>query len=89
MNGKAAVPESKKSSVSPQERDGAALPNERDAKPDTPGSSGPREEIEQASKDLKRGLVDTDQRGERGIDQAVNPQNVASTPEAPKSPQDN
>ncbi|MDB5774205.1 MAG: hypothetical protein JWP38_338 [Herbaspirillum sp.] len=89
MNDKAAVPESTKNNVSPREADDADLPNERDTKPDAPGAAGPRDDIEQASRDLKLGLVDTEQRGERGIDQAVNPQTLKSTPKSPKSPQDN
>ena len=63
-----------------QEKPGA-LPNERDTRPE---SNAPRthQTMKQAAKDLSQGMVDTDQRGERGIDQAVNPCNVT---EAPKS----
>jgi hypothetical protein len=65
-----------------QPRPDAALPHERDTAPDENGA-GPRKEIRQAADDLERGLVDTDRHGERGIDQAVNPANVAETPRSP------
>ncbi|HEY4318630.1 MAG TPA: hypothetical protein VGN04_13600 [Herbaspirillum sp.] len=61
-----------------------AMPHERDTKPDA-NAPRPRENIRRAAQDLKQGQVDTDQHGERGIDQAVNPGNVIDTP---KSPQD-
>jgi hypothetical protein len=56
-----------------------SLPVERDTKPE---ANAPRthKKMLQASDDLSRGQVDTDQHGERGIDQAVNPENIIDTP---------
>jgi hypothetical protein len=59
-----------------------SLPNERDTRPEA-NAPRPREKIRQAAEDLKQGQVDTDQHGERGIDQAVNPGNVIDTPKSP------
>jgi hypothetical protein len=61
-----------------------ALPNERDTSPEA-NAPRPHKKMRQASEDLKQGQVDTDQHGERGIDQAINPGNVT---ESPKSPHD-
>lgn len=47
------------------------LPHERDESPNGPTRSGPREVIRQAADDLERGLVDTDLRGLRGVDQVT------------------
>jgi hypothetical protein len=47
------------------------LPHERDETPDSSTTSGPRDVIRQAHDDLKRGLVDTDCRGQRGVDQVT------------------
>jgi hypothetical protein len=58
-----------------------SLPNERDTRPDA-NAPRPRQKIRQAAEDLKQGQVDTDQHGERGIDQAVNPGNVIDTPKS-------
>ncbi len=65
-------------------RSDAALPSERDTAPEA-DAPHPRKKMQQAAQDLRQGQVDTDQHGERGIDQAVNPGNV--TP-APKSSHD-
>lgn len=43
----------------------AKLPHERDQSPDAVGHA-PQPAIEQAAKDLKKGLVDTDARGKDG-----------------------
>lgn len=69
--------------ASPGQSD-AALPSERDTAPEA-DAPHPRKKMQQAAQDLKQGQVDTDQHGERGIDQAENPGNV--TP-APKSSHD-
>lgn len=39
------------------------LPHERDESPDSQALGAPREDMQQASDDLKKGLVDTDLRG--------------------------
>lgn len=62
----------------------AEMPHERDTSPEA-NAPRPRRSMQQASKDLKEGQVDTDLHGERGIDQAVNPGNM---PGAPKSSHD-
>jgi hypothetical protein len=43
------------------------LPNERDTAPDVQ-SLEPRQKIKQAHDDIEHGLVDTDLRGERGLE---------------------
>lgn len=48
------------------------LPHERDESPDSSATtSGPRDVIEQAAKDLQKGLVDTDMRGLRGVEKVT------------------
>jgi hypothetical protein len=49
------------------------LPHERDESPDGQDKT-PRGVMQQAASDLEQGLVDTDLHGERGIDQAVQPE---------------
>lgn len=51
------------------------LPHERDESHDS-GSSGPREDMQQAYEDLDRGLVDTDLRGARGVEETVRKQEL-------------
>jgi hypothetical protein len=70
--------------ITRQKQPDLSSPNERDTKPE---ANAPRthKKMRQASDDLSQGQVDTDQRGERGIDQAVNPENVT---DAPKSSHD-
>lgn len=43
--------------------EGMSLPFERDESPDDAAGTGPRAIIEQAARDVGRGLVDTDRRG--------------------------
>ncbi|HCE10923.1 MAG TPA: hypothetical protein DIT28_14005 [Oxalobacteraceae bacterium] len=50
-----------------------ALPNERDESVD-PVPATPRKIMRQAYQDLRRGLVDTDLHGERGVEAVVHPQ---------------
>ncbi len=58
------------------------LPHEHDESHDS-GSSGPREDMQQAYKDLDRGLVDTDLRGARGVEETVRKQKLpAGQPES-------
>lgn len=45
-------------------------PNERDEAPDQHPAK-PRKVIKQAATDLKKGLVDTDLHGQRGVEEAV------------------
>ncbi|MGB7196426.1 MAG: hypothetical protein WBD81_23470 [Collimonas pratensis] len=57
----------------PVRNDGVARqPNERDEAPDQ-HPARPRKIIKQAAKDLKKGLVDTDLHGQRGIEEVVKP----------------
>lgn len=57
----------------PIENDGIPRqPHERDETPDRQ-SIEPREIIKQAARDLRRGLVDTDLHGERGVEKVVQP----------------
>lgn len=46
------------------------LPHEHDEAEDSQ-SSGPRDDIKQAYDDIDRGLVDTDFRNERGVEETV------------------
>ncbi len=46
------------------------LPHERDQSPDAQ-STQPKQVMQQAKKDLDRGLVDTDMHGERGVEDVV------------------
>ncbi len=46
------------------------LPHERDESDDSQ-ASGPREDMQQAYKDIENGLVDTDLRGSLGVDEAT------------------
>lgn len=64
-----------------QQQPDPSLPHERDT---TSEADAPRthKKMRQAFDDLSRGQVDTDQRGERGIDQAVNPENTTDTPKS-------
>lgn len=48
-----------------------ALPHERDQAPDK-APAKPNKAMVQASKDLQRGLVDTDMHGDRGVEAVVN-----------------
>jgi hypothetical protein len=57
------------------------MPHERDTRAEG-NAPEPGERMRQAADDLKSGQVDTDQHGERGIDQAVNPENVTPTPKS-------
>lgn len=59
--------------IRPPSRKGATprLPHERDESEDSQ-QSGTREELDQAHKDVMSGQVDTDLRGERGLDAVVN-----------------
>ncbi len=52
------------------------LPHERDESDDSQ-SSGPRDDMKQAYRDITEGQVDTDRRGMRGVEKVVN------TPDAP------
>jgi hypothetical protein len=64
--------------TSPVRNDGIPRePYERDESPDQEAPK-PREKIKQAYKDLQNGQVDTDLRGESGVDAVVNPQNIPS-----------
>ncbi|HYD81320.1 MAG TPA: hypothetical protein VEC06_16055 [Paucimonas sp.] len=46
------------------------LPHERDEADDSQ-SSGPRDDMKQAYEDIERGLVDTDFREQRGVEEVV------------------
>src|SRR6478609_4920822 len=48
------------------------LPHERDESEDSQESK-PRDDIRQAYKDLENGLVNTDLRGEQGVDEVTSP----------------
>ena len=48
----------------------ARLPHERDEAPDAQGIR-PREDMQQAARDLEQGLVDTDLHGMRGVEKVA------------------
>jgi hypothetical protein len=60
---------------------GMRLPHEHDEADDSQ-SSGPRDDIKQAFDDIERGLVDTDFREQRGVEEVVNktPEKNPGTP---------
>ncbi len=55
------------------------LPHERDESPEG-REAQPREIMKQAAKDLAEGQVDTDLRGERGVEASITPQPPGSKP---------
>jgi len=59
-----------KKSVSEENIGAHKLPHERDEKADNRAFK-PRPEMKQAYSDLQKGLIDTDLRGERGVEKVV------------------
>ena len=57
----------RKVDTGPKGKDDARLPHERDEAPDAQGIR-PREDMQQAARDLEQGLVDTDLHGLRGVE---------------------
>lgn len=54
----------------PVDKNKPRMPHERDESHDSQ-TSGPRDDMKQAYDDIQHGLVDTDLRGQRGVEEVV------------------
>lgn len=69
----------------PQEDKQNRLPHERDQSPDSAASTtGPRDDMHQAAKDIEGGLVDTDLHGQRGVEKVKENVKVKEKPHPTK-----